>query len=223
MTGSPDSSGQRAGSPTSVLGGDPAETEQAILRRGLDAFAELGYQATTVRVLAQRLGVSHNFISVRYGSKFAFWCAVVDFASSEALESGGWIFAEDYEDDQELIAASVRKIYRVSAQLPQLHRIVADEAARDSERLDYLFERYLRPFMSNVEPSIHRLVAKGIMPPVPVHLLYFAVMGPTSGLIQQPLARKFGRPEPSSDDEDIQYGQTLAGLLLSGIMHKPGA
>ncbi|WAP54924.1 hypothetical protein [Streptomyces sp. S465] len=100
---------------------------------------------------------------------------------------------------------------------------MADEAARESERLDYLFERYIQPFMENVEPSIERLVAKGVMPPVPMHLLYFAVMGPTSGLIQQPLARRFGRPEPSSDEDDLHCGQVLAGLVLTGIMRRPAA
>ncbi len=53
--------------------------ESEILRRGLDTFAELGYAATTMRELARRLGVSHNFIHERYGSKDDFWRAVVDF------------------------------------------------------------------------------------------------------------------------------------------------
>lgn len=51
-----------------------------ILRRGLDTFAELGYAATTMRELAWRLDVSHNFINDRDGSKGNFWRAVVDFA-----------------------------------------------------------------------------------------------------------------------------------------------
>jgi AcrR family transcriptional regulator len=61
--------------------GDPtAPSEDAVLRRGLTAFAELGYDDASVRELAGRLGVSHNFINTRYGSKAAFWRAVVDHA-----------------------------------------------------------------------------------------------------------------------------------------------
>jgi AcrR family transcriptional regulator len=49
-----------------------------ILARGLTAFAELGYDGASVRVLARRLGVSHNFINDRFGSKGRFWRAVID-------------------------------------------------------------------------------------------------------------------------------------------------
>jgi AcrR family transcriptional regulator len=202
---------------TSVLDGDPAGTEDAILRRGLDAFAELGYEGTTVRVLARRLGVSHNFISVRYGSKLGFWRAVVDFASAEVIELGEPIFADECDNDHDLILTAVRRIYQNSAHRPQLHRILAYEAARESERLDYLFDRYLQPFLLDIEPSIERLVAKGIMPPIPMHLLYFAVIGPINGLIQQPLARKFGRTE-ASVDTDARYAEALAELVLTGII-----
>jgi hypothetical protein len=38
----------------------PVHDEQEVLRRGLDAFAELGYEQTSVRELARRLGTSHN-------------------------------------------------------------------------------------------------------------------------------------------------------------------
>ncbi|MDX2961245.1 TetR family transcriptional regulator, partial [Streptomyces acidiscabies] len=41
--------------------------EESILRRGLEAFAELGYDHASARELARRLGVSHNFINDRYG------------------------------------------------------------------------------------------------------------------------------------------------------------
>src|SRR5258708_15976545 len=73
--GAPQVPARRAGRParpTSV----PAEPE--ILGRGLAAFAELGYDGASVRELARRLGVSHNFINDRYGSKEQFWRAVID-------------------------------------------------------------------------------------------------------------------------------------------------
>ncbi|MEH0653104.1 TetR/AcrR family transcriptional regulator [Streptomyces scabiei] len=53
---------------------------ESVLQRGLEAFAELGYDRASARELARRLGVSHNFINDRYGSKAAFWRAVMDHA-----------------------------------------------------------------------------------------------------------------------------------------------
>lgn len=47
-----DAQKQRASARTSAHGGDPAEAERYIPRRGLDTFAELGYQVVTGRVSA---------------------------------------------------------------------------------------------------------------------------------------------------------------------------
>ena len=57
-------------------------TDAEILRRGLEAFSELGYEGASVRELAKRLGVNHNFINDRFGSKNNFWRAVAHAASS---------------------------------------------------------------------------------------------------------------------------------------------
>nr|WP_329343466.1 hypothetical protein [Streptomyces sp. NBC_01352] len=46
----------------------------------MEAFAELGYDRASGREPTRRLGVSHNFINDRYGSKAAFWRAVMDAA-----------------------------------------------------------------------------------------------------------------------------------------------
>lgn len=61
-----------------AAGARPVPDEAEILRRGMETFAELGYERTTARELTRRLGVSHNFINDRYGSKASFWRAVVD-------------------------------------------------------------------------------------------------------------------------------------------------
>ena len=62
--------------------------DEAILRVGLETFSELGFEATTVRELARRLGVSHNFINDRFGNKELFWRAVVDNALGADLIRG---------------------------------------------------------------------------------------------------------------------------------------
>src|SRR5579859_1650217 len=60
--------------------GMPVPEHEQVLERGLEAFAELGYEAASVRRLNERLGMGHTFIHDRFGSKMAFWTAVVDHA-----------------------------------------------------------------------------------------------------------------------------------------------
>src|SRR5260370_30954290 len=60
--------------------GMPVPEHGQVLERGLEAFAELGYEAVSVRQLNERLGMGHTFIHDRFGPKMAFWTAVVAHA-----------------------------------------------------------------------------------------------------------------------------------------------
>jgi TetR/AcrR family transcriptional regulator len=193
----------------------PAEAE--ILRRGLDAFAELGYEATSVRELGNRLGVSHNFVNDRYGSKGAFWEAVVDFALTEARQQLDPVLLRHFEDPAERLAAIVRRFYQIAVRGPQLSRLMAYEGTRDSARLDYLHERFLTPVLLLCVPSVDELVAAGRMRPVPLFQLYSLVTGPIATMTQGPLARRFGEP-PVSEQERSATAESLATMVMSGLL-----
>ena len=111
--------------------------EESILRRGLEAFAELGYERASARELARRLGVSHNFINDRYGSKAAFWRAVVDSVMGGHLAP---LPRKDPAlDDAEQLRQIIADFHRGAVDKPLIGRIIVDEFSRDSERLDYLY------------------------------------------------------------------------------------
>jgi AcrR family transcriptional regulator len=49
-----------------------------LLPLALEAFADLGYEGASMRDLCRRLGVSHNLLHQRFGSKDRLWYAAVD-------------------------------------------------------------------------------------------------------------------------------------------------
>ncbi|WP_367321504.1 TetR/AcrR family transcriptional regulator [Streptomyces sp. HUAS ZL42] len=191
--------------------------EESILRRGLEAFAELGYDHASARELARRLGVSHNFINDRYGSKAAFWRAVVDSALGEQLARIPEV-DPSIEDDAERLRQIITGFYRTAADAPLIGRLFVDELNRDTERLDYLYERYIAPILQTMLLGIERLVAAGRMAPVPAHVLFFAVIPPVSGMLDVPLARRLGRPEPASPQQLTATAETLAALVVNGLL-----
>ena len=67
---------KRPGRPAATAA--PAPTDERMLRAALDEFAENGFAGTSVRKLARDLGVSHNLIPQRFGSKERLWYAAVD-------------------------------------------------------------------------------------------------------------------------------------------------
>jgi AcrR family transcriptional regulator len=190
--------------------------EAEILRHGLEAFAELGYAGASVRELARRLGVSHNFINDRYGSKAAFWEAAVSGELARTKARIDEVIAGEC-DDACRFAAVVRNFYRIAAHSPLLNRVMADESSRESERIDYLHQHYIGPTLAALEPTIARLAAAGRMPPLPTHLIFLAVTGPAISLTQDPLARRLGLPDQTHDDITAA-ADALASAVLNGIL-----
>ncbi|MFG2029028.1 TetR/AcrR family transcriptional regulator [Streptomyces sp. NPDC048825] len=190
--------------------------EQSILQRGLEAFAELGYDHASARELARRLGVSHNFINDRYGSKAAFWRAVVGAALGAQLASLPQ--PDPSLDEAEQLRQIITGFYRTAADEPLIGRLFVDELNRDSERLDHLYEHYISPVLQTLVSVIDRLVASGRMRPVPLDVLFFAVIPPVAGLLEVPLARRLGRTDAASPQQLTATAEALAELVVNGLL-----
>lgn len=196
--------------------GQVARDDADILRRGLDTFAELGYRATTVRELAKRLDVSHNYVNDRYGSKEGFWRAAIDFAVRELRAD---FFAPvEQADDAELLRTVVLRFFTATASSPQLNRIVADESTQDSGRLDYLAEKYTRGFWDQLTPVIRRLMDGGRMPRVPEHVVFVAINGAALALTHQHMYDRLGPAVPDVVDDAKRSAEALTELVVGGLL-----
>lgn len=212
-------SGRRPGRPGPD--GPSAPDEETVLERGLMAFAELGYNGASARELARRLGVSHNFIHDRFGSKAAFWRAAVDRVLERQDRERAAVMARHEGDDAALLRAVARHFYRAMVETPFLGRALTDEFHQESERLDHLYRSYIEPTLAAVSPSVDRLVAAGRMRPLPVELMYFTVIGPAAGSTQRPLVdRLSGRPERSLE-ERLADAERLADVVVDGLIAPP--
>jgi len=190
-----------------------------VLERGLEAFAELGYEAVSVRKLNERLGMGHTFIHDRFGSKMAFWTAVVDHAVDrvarevwQALDAGA---SDRHADDVSRLTTAVQAFHHAGARHPCFTRLVDYEAARESPRLTYLYAA-MGPLNDAARPLFDRLVREGQLRDMPWYLFHFAVTKPLAMYSQAPLARLFGRPE-DADDHAL-----LSELILNGLLTLPG-
>ncbi|MDP9271792.1 MAG: TetR/AcrR family transcriptional regulator, partial [Chloroflexota bacterium] len=104
----------RPANPTDVL------PDSEILARGLAAFAELGYDGASVRELARRLGVSHNFINDRYGSKERFWRAVIDRSLTAQVARLAAVLNVSGADDLARLRNLVHAFHQANAAEPDL-------------------------------------------------------------------------------------------------------
>jgi AcrR family transcriptional regulator len=204
---------RRAGRPAADATDLPTEAE--ILSRGLAAFAELGYEATSVRELSRRLGVSHNFINDRYGSKDAFWKMLIDRAGEPIWEPLREILSVHYDDDLARFRDGVRAFLTVALANADITRIINQESGSRGPRLEYVYQRHVEPIVGALRPGFDRLVAEGRVRAVPLHVMMFAVIAMTGVASHQGIVSLIGSDEDAPVDA---FSEHLSGIVLDGLI-----
>jgi AcrR family transcriptional regulator len=189
--------------------------EWEILSRGLAAFAELGYDRASVRELARRLGVSHNFINDRYGSKDQFWRAVIDRALIAQVARLWAALDLSSEDDLSRLRNLLHAFHQANVSEPDLPRILQYESIRGGERLEYVFEQFLVPVRDAVAPLVQKLVEQGRVRPFPLDAMVYAVVAMTSVNAEVPLVTLLG---DSFAADPSGFTSMLSEILLDGLV-----
>ena len=150
-----------------------------------------------MRQLNVTLGLSHETVRQRFGSKRELYSAVVDFGLARFFESLGEERAllPDAANDLEELRWTTRSFITALVKFPQLMNIVNHEAGNSSERLDYIFEP---GFESGFESGmvlfgglLDRLVAHGVIYPITIREAYFIIDAGMSPFAQVGLSRAF--------------------------------
>lgn len=131
--------------------------EERMLDLAFATFAALGFEGTTVRDLAKQLGVSHNLLNVRFGSKADLWRRAVD---SRVARFGGPVFSALDQHELDAVARLRLLVHRFcawSARNPDFVRISSVEGCRDTWRLRYLVDLYIRPFKERLDALLGEL------------------------------------------------------------------
>jgi AcrR family transcriptional regulator len=207
----------------------PIAPEAELLDLALDAFADSGFEGMSVRDVCRRLGVSHNLIHQRFGSKEQLWYAAVDHGFGQLASELATAANDAPDDDLERLRAVVIRFLEVSASSPALLRIMNAEAARPGPRLDYLFATFIQPTSEVVAEVLDRLERAGRVRSIPAGLFHLLVAhGLGAPLSLAPLAGKFndgtgGRgPSGRRSAKAVRtYAESVTDLLLAGLARPP--
>jgi AcrR family transcriptional regulator len=203
--------------------GDTPVRDDQLLDLALESFSELGFEGTSVRDLCRRLGVSHNLIHQRYGTKEGLWYAAVDHGFDAVIFEMMDAVVTVAGDDLDRLRAALVRFIEVTARSPALVRVINQEGVHRNERLDYLYRRYIRQAMRLVQEILDRLAAEGRVRPVPMSVFYFLMANGATGPVTLPaLAGCFTDAPPSKRKRDQQrYAEEVVDLLLAGIVVEP--
>lgn len=200
----------------------PAPPDQHLLDLALAAFAERGYDGTSVRDVCRRAGVSHNLVHERYGSKEAFWYAAVDHGFRSLAEDLAQAAAAADPDDLAQLRAILLRYVEATAAQPALIRLINTEAAHPGPRLDHIHERYIRPAHALADAFLRRLEKAGRARRIPAAMLHFLVGHGAGGIVSLPaLAGKWqGRSEPPL----VEQAREAVELILDALsVEEPAA
>ena len=199
------------------------EIDLALLLQGaLDAFAETGYEGTSVRELSRRLGVSHALLTARFGSKEGLWFAAMEHVLAEAEQAWREVAYSPGLDDLEALRLGVVRQVLFSAAHPQVLRIMSHEGAIDSPRVRFVIDRFVNPLRPGVERLLTRLVAAGRIRPIPYATLHFLVVVGGGALFANPVeAALLGAPAHPNAEDIRAHAEAVADVLIAGVAVTP--
>jgi AcrR family transcriptional regulator len=167
--------------------------------------------------LTRDLGVSHNLLNQKYGSKIALWYAAVDrgfgpFVSALTADDGS------AADPLERLRSFVRAFALYSARHPNLQRLINAEASIPSERLDYICDRFIVPVQKHFMPMYRALVDSGTLRPVSLPTLFFAITSGSAAMFSNDaLATRLFGAKALRPSDHASHADDFADLIIGGL------
>jgi len=197
---------------------DAPVTVEQILDAAFRAFATYGYDGVAVRTLNRELGVSHNLIHQRFGSKLGLWYAAVDWAFGQQVTELATAFDPTLADPLDQLNHAIRRFVHYNAEHPELLGLMNIEGRVDSERLDYVYESYIAPAVAPLGRLLDYLQKEGRIRPISLRALFFLVAhGAAAPFTLAPLARHFDKRDPRRPSQVAEQAALTADVITSGL------
>jgi AcrR family transcriptional regulator len=196
---------------------DDATTRDRILDEALRSFAERGFEGSSTRAMASRAGVNQGLIPYYFGTKDALWREAVGRAFGRLDEVVGQAVRDaDGASDRQRLALLIRRYVRFVAAHPEFVMLMNEEGKRDSERMHWLADNYVRPVWDAITLLFERAQANGELPirfDSP-HFHYLFAGASAAIFHQAPECRRLFGVDPSQPDVVEAHADALVHLFL---------
>jgi TetR/AcrR family transcriptional regulator len=198
------------------------DIRQKLLESALVEFGAKGFDGASTRSIAQRVDAHQPQINYHFASKEALWAAAVDHLFSQlGAELADLSLPGGTDDPVELasaFAAGVQRFVRFAAAHPELNRIMVHEGTEDSERLQWMVDRHVRPLYDAIRVVWQRLRDAGIAAPIDSATVHYVIVGAASlPFVNAPEARLLTGTEPTEPNWVEAHADGLVRTLLPGL------
>jgi AcrR family transcriptional regulator len=196
----------------------PAAPDADLLLLAFKTFAELGYEGASIRDLTRRLGVSHNLIHSRFGSKDNLWRKAVDHCLGQTTPIYTRIFADPYPSEADRLRALVMNFTHWMALNPHYVQLVTTEGGRESWRLDYLHDNYIMPYHRELDKLLKRIARQHKTRAIDSAAFQILLVHGIGGFYAlSPLTQRLMRATKSSGKKANSEAELFASLLLGSV------
>ncbi|MGW6622049.1 TetR/AcrR family transcriptional regulator [Nocardia sp. NPDC055002] len=212
-------------SSTARVGRPPADLSPATLDEILDAalrmFSDKGYDGASVAALNRELGVSHNLIHQRFGSKEKLWTAAVDRAFDKVAQVLQPELADTTGGPIEQLRRVIVRFIVYNASHPEILRLTTVEGVASTPRLDYIYDRHIEPLLTAVVEPLDQLIEAGVIGPVSVPTLYFLIAhGGSAPHALIGLSRRLGQDDPLDPQNVVDHANIIADVIIGGTLNR---
>lgn len=159
------------------------ETRSQILNAAISEFAEKGFDAASIRGIADRIGVQHPLITYHFRNKDALWRAAAEYAFDRIrAEWDESVPQEASLSSLERLRLEYRILFRYTILFPEFHRLMRQEAQIDTPRLRWVAETVINPLLSRILPQIEEAQQAGLLPEVEPLLFHYMMVSLTAML-----------------------------------------
>ncbi len=154
------------------------ETRLRILESAASVFAELGFEAASFALIAERADVKKALVQYHFTAKEELWKSAVRHIWDERQAALPLYFSsfERIETTEDLYPL-FKAIMRFSLDHPAWVGIMFRESSQPSERLDWLVDKYVRSDYEGVLHFARKAQAQGLLPDLPVLELMHLISG----------------------------------------------
>ena len=154
------------------------EVRGRILQAALDCFSVFGFDGTSTRAVADRAEVTHTLVLYHFHSKDQLWIAAMD--SALATYTGTiteYLDRAKNETAAEALRGFIEQFTRMSAEHPEVHRILTMESNQETSRLNWVLDHYLRAHFEKVTGLIRDGQREGAVRQCDPARLYYMIIG----------------------------------------------
>jgi len=157
-------------------------TQAAILDAALAEFSEKGFEAASIRAIADRVGVKHPLITHHFGNKEALWRAAAERTFARIREEWDKECPGDDMSSLDRLREEYRVLFKHTVAFPDFHRFMRQEGMSLNPRLLWVADHVLKPLIDRLLPQIENVQAEGLLPKVEPILFHYAMVSLTAAL-----------------------------------------